>query len=394
MTKRQEILDHLHTQIKRKKNLVGVAVGSGLTARNAVKNGADIVLALSSGVYRNRGVSSLGAYLPYANSNQLILETYKHEIAPRLKNHPVIFGLMATDPMINLKHYISYLKEIGLAGINNYPTIGLIDGSFRNYLEENNVSYQKEIEAIEIAHQLNLFTVGFAFNSKQIEQMYNAGADVICLHLGLTTGGSLGAKQIKSLQATNRFIQDTFRDVENHILKEKVMMIYGGPITTLNDAQFIYDNNKEINGYIGGSVFERLPTERSLEIMIDSFKAQPENNYFSIIGDKKRQPEDYATFLQDYIHNHYSETISLQELSEVLYLSRTYLSTLFKKYIGKSFSDYLIDYRLSRATELIKMHSLSLNEIASLVGYDNYPHFSKLFKKRYGATPREYELKT
>jgi predicted TIM-barrel enzyme/AraC-like DNA-binding protein len=393
LSTRKSIINQLQSQIKKKKNLVGVAVGSGLTASNAVKNGADIVLALSSGVYRNRGVGSLAAYLPFKNSNQLILETYKHEIAPRLNNFPVTFGLMATDPMIDLKKYIIYLKSIGLAGINNYPTVGLIDGNFRKYLEDHDVSYQKEVDAIHIANRLDLFTVGFAFNSEQIEQMYDAGADIICLHLGLTTGGSLGAKQIKSLQATNRFIQDTFKEVDDQILREKTIMIYGGPITTLNDAQFVYDNNIEINGYIGGSVFERIPTEKTLETMIESFKAQPEDNYLSIIGENNRKPEDYATFLQNYIHNHYSEEISLEDLSEVLYLSRSYLSTIFKQYIGKSFSDYLIDYRLSRATELIKMNSFSLNEISTLIGYQNYPHFSKLFKKRLGVSPNDYRNK-
>lgn len=390
MSQRQEIVKHLQNQIKKKKNIVGVGIGSGLTASNAVKNGADILLALSSGVYRSRGVSSLAAYLPSSNSNKLILDTYKYEIAPRLKDFPVIYGLMATDPMIKVESYIQSLKELGLAGINNYPTVGLIDGNFRQYLENNGASFEKEVEAIRLAHELDLFTVGFVFDSKQIQQMYEAGADIICLHLGLTTGGSLGAKQIKSLQATNRQIENITNHVDERIMREKIIMIYGGPITTLNDAQFIYDNNKHINGYIGGSVFERIPTEKTLETMIESFKTQPEDNYLSIIGEKNRQPLDYAKFLQDYIHNHYSEEVVLQELADVLYLSRSYLSTIFKEHIGKTFSDYLIDYRLSRATELIKMNSFSLKEIASLVGYDNYPHFSKLFKKRYGISPRDY----
>lgn len=391
MLTRRTIIKHLKAQIKKKKNLVGVAVGSGLTASNAVKYGADIILALSSGVYRNRGVSSLAAYLPSANSNQLILNTYKHEIAPRLNNFSVVFGLMATDPMITIEKYICDLKGLGIIGINNYPTVGLIDGNFRMYLEENGASYQKEVEAIRIANQLDLFTVGFVFNSKQFVQMYEAGADVICLHLGLTAGGSLGAKQIKSLQATNRFIQNIFKDVDDRILNERIIMIYGGPITTLNDVQFMYDNNREINGYIGGSVFERLPTENALEIMINSFKAQPKDNYLSIIGENNRKPKDYAIFLQDYIHNHYSEAISLGELSEVLYLSRAYLSTVFKQFIGKSFSDYLIDFRLARAVELIKLNTFTLKEISELVGYPNYPHFSKLFKRRLGVSPNDYK---
>jgi len=394
MLKRQEIIENLNNQLKHNRQLVGVSVGSGLTARNAVKNGADLILALSSGVYRNRGVSSLGAYLPFVNSNQLILDTFQQEIYPRIKDFPVVFGLMATDPMINLERYIDYLKNIGVAGINNYPTVGLIDGQFREYMEENNYGFEKEVSAIKFAHQADMFTLAFVFNSQQIQQMVDVGADVICLHLGLTTGGTLGAKKVESLQTTNNFIQQTFSSFDEKLLQDKLIFIYGGPITSLNDAQFIYDNNAYINGYIGGSVFERFPTEKALEVMIESFKVAPEEHYLSIISQKNRTPEDYASFVQNYIHDHYSEKISLQELADILHLSRSYLSNIFTQEMGKNFSDYLIDYRLSRASELMKRHSFSLKEIASLVGYDNYPYFSRVFKKRYDVSPRKYSEQT
>jgi len=349
---------------------------------------------LSSGVYRNRGVSSLGAYLPFNNSNQLILDTFQQEIYPRIKDFPIVFGLMASDPMIDLERYIEYLKSIGVAGINNYPTVGLIDGRFREYMEENNYGFEKEVSAIKLAHQADMFTLAFVFDSQQIKQMMAVGADVICLHLGLTTGGTLGAKKIESLQATNHFIQQTFNSFDDKVLQDKLIFIYGGPITSLNDAQFIYDNNAYIDGYIGGSVFERFPTEQALEVMIESFKVAPEEHYLSIISQKNRTPEDYASFVQNYIHDHYSEKIILQELADILHLSRSYLSNIFTQEIGKTFSDYLIDYRLSRASKLMKSHSFSLKEIASLVGYDNYPYFSRVFKKRYGVSPRKYSKQT
>lgn len=390
MTQREKMKNRLINQMKKGKHLVGVGVGSGLTASNAVKNEADLILALSSGVFRSRGVSSLAAYLPAANSNQLILETYQQEIAPRVEGFPVVYGLMATDPMISIERFIQQLKSKGIAEINNYPTVVLIDGQFREYLEENGFGYRKEVEAISYASQIGLFTVAFVFDSEQIRQMMAAGADIICLHLGLTTGGDLGAKQIRSLQATNQAVQAIFGSFNEEELMNQPIMIYGGPITSLNDAQFIYDQNKYIDGYIGGSVFERIPTEKALEAMIQSFQTAPDNNYLSIISEQNRQPKDYAAFVQSYIHEHYSEKISFQALADLLYLSRSYLSTLFTQQMGKSFNDYLIDYRLARAVDLMKIGTFSLTEIASLVGYDNYPHFSKLFKKRYGIAPKTY----
>ncbi|MEL5939220.1 phosphoenolpyruvate hydrolase family protein [Tetragenococcus halophilus] len=394
MSPRKNILFRLNNQIKNNQYIVGVAAGSGLTALNAAENGADMILALSSGIYRNLGVSSLGAYLPFANSNQLNLNTYQREIITRIKDIPVIFGLMATDPQIQLKNYIYNLKKKGIVGINNYPTIGLIDGQFREYLEENDLGFNKEVEAIRIASQLGLLTVAFVFNTEQAQQMLNAGADVICLHLGLTTGGKLGAKQRMSVQTTNQFINNVFSNVKHPNFSKVIKMIYGGPIHSLNDTQFIYDSNTYLNGYIGGSVFERFPTEESLETKIESFKLPPTSNYLNILKDNHLTSRDYVTFIQGYIHEHYSEEISLNELSTIIHVSRSYLSNLFLKIIGKSFTNYLIDYRLSRAIELMEKENLLLKEIAAMVGYTNYSQFSKIFKEHYGKSPKTYYLQT
>ncbi|MDN6733265.1 MAG: phosphoenolpyruvate hydrolase family protein [Tetragenococcus koreensis] len=394
MSSRKKILFRLNNQIKNNQYIVGVAAGSGLTALNAAENGADMILALSSGVYRNLGVSSLGAYLPFANSNQLNWNTYQREIITRVKDIPVIFGLMATDPQIQLESYIGNLKQKGIVGINNYPTVGLIDGQFREYLEENDLGFDKEVEAIRIASQLDLLTVAFVFNAKQAQQMLSAGADIICLHLGLTTGGKLGAKQIMSLQTTNQFINDIFSNIKHPNFSRVIKMIYGGPVHSLNDTQFIYDSNIYLNGYIGGSVFERFPTEEALETNIESFKFPPKSNYLNILKDKHLTSKDYVTFIQEYIHEHYPEEISLNELSTIIHVSRSYLSNLFLKIIGKSFTNYLIDYRLSRAIEIMEKGNLALKEVATMVGYTNYSQFSKIFKKRYGKSPKTYYLQT
>src|SRR5699024_11544231 len=185
------VVEFLKKQIKIDRHIIGVAAGSGLTAKYAEAGGADFILALSSGYFRQKGVSSLAGYLPVANSNDVVMNFASMEIIPAIKEIPVVFGLSATDPMINLENYIKIIKESGFAGINNYPTIGLIDGDCRDALEAEGITYEKEVEAIKTASGLGLFTIAFVFNTSQAIDMVKAGADVICVHIGLPTGGVL-----------------------------------------------------------------------------------------------------------------------------------------------------------------------------------------------------------
>lgn len=387
----KSIHSQLLNKVKTGTKLVGVSVGSGISAINASKNKADILLFLSSGIFRNRGVSSLGAYLASSNSNDLNLSIFERDIATKKIDTPLIFGLMATDPTINIENFITVLKDRGIFGINNYPTVGLIDGQFRDYLEENNLGYDQEVEAIRIASQKGMFTVAFVFNETQIKQMLNAGADIICLHLGLSVGGDLGTKQIKSLQYTNHMIQQTFQSFNQDLLQETMIMLYGGPIKTQQDFQYLCDQNAFINGYIGGSLFERIPTEEGLKLAIENFKYSSDGHMISFMNKKDKSPDEYINFVQAYIHQHYYEQISLNDLAEILYISRPYLSKLFKQVIGKSFKEYLVMYRLARAEQMLLSTNQSVKEIAASVGYDDYAHFSKLFKLKYGEAPIKYK---
>lgn len=384
------VIKQLKKQIKINRHIIGVAAGSGLTAKYAEEGGADLILALSSGLFRQKGLSSLAAYLPFVNSNDTVMEFGLKELLPRT-NIPVIFGLMSTDPTKDLETLIQQIKRKGFAGINNYPTVGLIDGKYRETLEEQGISYKQEVESISIANKFGLLTVAFVFNKEQAIQMVDAGADIICVHLGLTTGGKLGSKHIQSLQSAKILAQEIF-DVVTERNPDIIKMVYGGPVNKPVDVQFIYDGTN-IDGYIGGSVFERIPAEQVVLQVTESFKKTNEVRYDELIEkiiSGFSTTDDYIDFLKRYISLHYKDEISLNEISEILHVSRSHLSTLFKKNVGVSFTDYLIDFRLNRALEIYQEKRLPLTIIAELVGYQNYSQFSKIFKKRKGKSPREF----
>ncbi|SJZ70319.1 Predicted TIM-barrel enzyme [Garciella nitratireducens DSM 15102] len=388
---RQDIVKKLRSQIEKNNHIIGVAAGSGLTAKYSEEGGADFILALSSGFFRQKGLSSLAAYLPFSNSNNIVMEFGVIELMPICKNTPIIFGLLASDPTINITEYMKVIKEKGFSGIINYPTIGLIDGKYRQALEEEGISYKQEVEAIQIGNKMGMFTIAFVFDKNQALQMLDAGADIICIHLGLTIGGRLGGKKVQSLQLAKKLVVEIFDEVSNK-KPNLIKMVYGGPLNKPVDVQFIYDNTN-IDGYIGGSAFERIPAEKMILEVTRSFKGTDNIKYEElmkkIIGTMSTS-EDYIDFIKNYVNLHYRDEISLNEISDMLHLSRSYLSTLFKKEMGISFTDYLIDFRLNRALEILQNKNLPLITVAEMVGYPSYSQFSKIFKKRKGMSPREF----
>lgn len=394
MQNKNEIKVFLRNQLKINHHLIGVAAGSGMTTKYAEQGGADFILALSSGRFRQMGVSSLAGFLSYENSNTLVMDFAAKELIPIARHIPVIFGLCATDPTIELDSYLDLIREKGFAGINNFPSIGLIDGTFREALEEQDFTYEKEIEAIRLANEKGLFTVAFVFNEDQAEQMMNAGADIICVHLGLTAGGLLGAKKILSLQSAKKLATTIFQRC-NQLNPDVIKMIYGGPVNKPIDVQFMYDGT-DIMGYIGGSVFERIPTEQTITQVTKSFKQTNDFKYDELIRkiiDGIGSQRDYIDFVKKYISLHYMDHISLNEVAEIINLSRSYLSTLFKKEVGISFTQYLIDFRLNRAIEILHKEKLPLTIVAEMVGYANYADFSKIFTKHKGVSPTIYAKK-
>jgi predicted TIM-barrel enzyme/AraC-like DNA-binding protein len=391
MTNHQQILKNLRREISVNQHILGVAIGSGLTAKYAVEGGADFLLVLNSGKFRQLGRSSFAGFLPYENSNGLVMEFGSREIMPLIKGVPIIFGLHATDPLINLETYIDYIESMGFDGINNYPSVGLIDGKFREALEESGISYQTEIDAIRIAHEKDLFTVAFVFDEQQAIQMTLVGADVIVAHLGFTIGGTLGAKKIISLQNAKQFVDKIFTACDR-IRPEVIKVIYGGPVKAPIDVQYMYNNTKAM-GYIGGSAIERIPIEKAIFDHTRAFKTTG-----SLDGDQLTvkmldgitKHYDYVEFVMRYVAENYMNPISLEDLALVAHISLSHLSTLFTKEVGVSFRSYLVKFRIQKAIGILEEKDIPLFQAAELVGYKDYAQFSKMFKKITGKSPKAH----
>lgn len=392
---RKQILDRLRSQIKAKEHVIGVATGAGISAKYAAKGGADLILALNSGRFRQMGLGSIAGLLPFANCNRLVMEFGSREIIPVVKNIPVLFGLCATDPTINLEKYIEEIQSNGFSGINNYPSVGMIDGQFREAIEEEGLSYDREVEAVKIANRQDIFSIAFVFDEIQAEKMIAAGADVICAHLGVTKGGILGAKKSLSLEAATKVARGIFHccdEMKSGVIK----MIYGGPINSPLDVKYMYDNTDAM-GYLGGSSFERIPSEIAITQITREFKAtgqMKEDNLLNKMLAGITEYYDYITFVKEYVSRNYMTKISFSDLAIESHISRTYLSALFRKEVGCTFPEYVTRYRINKALEVIKHKRIPLSEVASLTGYHDYAHFSKAFKKQTGYSPREYVNET
>ncbi|ALU34779.1 AraC family transcriptional regulator with IGPS-like TIM-barrel domain [Clostridium autoethanogenum DSM 10061] len=393
--KRERLLKNISVQIEKGSHIIGVATGTGMTAKYVEKGGADFILVLNSGRFRQMGRSSLAGFLPFCNSNDMVMDFASKEIIPLVKDMPIIFGFNATDPTKNMENYIDKIKSMGFSGINNYPTVGLIDNQFSEALEEDGCNYLTEVEAIRIAHRKNMFTVAFVFNEIQAEQMINAGADVICVHLGLTGGGLLGSKKVFSLEAAKVKAAKIFNKC-NELKPSVIKLIYGGPVKTPIDVQYMYSNNEDLMGYVGGSAFERIPSEKSITNITKAFKSSAKLNEDDLMVkmlDGITKHYNYVEFVKEYVVQNYMNDISFLDLAKVAHVSRGYLSSLFKKEVGCSFPEYLVKFRINKAAEIIIKKNIQLSHLAALVGYKDYAQFSKMFKKYKGCSPKQYKLK-
>ncbi|WMT41661.1 phosphoenolpyruvate hydrolase family protein [Paenibacillus sp. D2_2] len=388
---RQRIVEHMHAQIHMNEHIIGVAAGAGISAKYAVKGGADLILALNSGRFRQMGLGSIAGLMPFANSNEMVLEFGSREILSVVRDKPVVFGLCASDPTIDLSSYIETIHSSGFAGIINYPTLGLIDGQFREALEEEGINYLQEVEAIRVAHEQDMFTMAFVFNAEQAAFMLDAGADVICAHLGVTAGGLMGTKKVLSLETSAELARQIFA-VCDASGRSPIKLIYGGPVHTPIDVQYMYDNTSAM-GYVGGSSFERIPTEEAIVDTTYRFKVTGELKQDQRLMSKLTlfdEPYDYVAIVKEHIAQNYMNNISLTDLADQIHVSRTHLSALFNKEVGCTFPEYLAKYRIHKAQDVMRHTKLSLTSIAELVGYPDYVHFSKTFKKYTGMTPQSF----
>jgi predicted TIM-barrel enzyme len=266
---RDSILKRLTDKVARGEAIIGGGAGTGISAKCEEAGGIDLIVIYNSGRFRMAGRGSLSGLMPYGNANQIVREM-GFEVLTVVEHTPVLAGVCATDPFILRDSFLRELKSMGFAGIQNFPTVGLIDGTFRANLEETGMGFGLEIDCIAAAHELDMLTTPYAFNAEQGRLLTEAGADIIVVHMGLTTSGSIGAKTSKSLDdcvPEIREITAAAKTVRDDIL----VLCHGGPIAEPEDAAYILKQVPELAGFYGASSMERLPTERALTAQIRKF---------------------------------------------------------------------------------------------------------------------------
>ncbi len=267
---RTEILKNLREKIEKGDPIIGGGAGTGISAQCEEAGGIDLIVIYNSGRYRMAGRGSLAGLLSYGNANDIVKEM-AYEILPAVKNTPVLAGVCATDPFMLRDKFLKELKEMGFAGIQNFPTVGLIDGMFRANLEETGMSYQLEVDCVKAAHDLDIFTTPYVFNVDEARRMTQAGADVVVAHMGLTTNGKIGAKTSKTMEECVREIQK-IANASREINEDIIILAHGGPIAMPEDAQYIIESVEGVDGFYGASSMERLPTEIAITEQIRKFK--------------------------------------------------------------------------------------------------------------------------
>lgn len=251
--------------------VIGAGAGTGLSAKCAEEGGADLIIIYNSGRYRMAGRGSLSGMMPYGDANEIVMEMAR-EVLPIVKRTPVLAGVCGTDPFRQMPIFLKQIKEIGFSGVQNFPTVGLIDGVFRQGLEETGMGYDLEVDMIAQARQLDLLTASYVFDSKSAEAMAKAGTDVLVPHMGLTTKGMIGASTSRSLDDCVGLIQE-MHDAARKINPDIIVICHGGPIAEPEDAKYILGRVKGVQGFFGASSMERLPTEIAMTENLKRFKS-------------------------------------------------------------------------------------------------------------------------
>jgi len=267
---RTEILKRLRDQVKAGKPIVGCGAGTGISAKFAEAGGADIIIIYNSGRYRMAGRGSLAGLMPYGDANGIVVEMAA-EVLPVVRNTPVLAGVCGTDPFRLMPIFLKQLKEIGFSGVQNFPTVGLIDGDFRLNLEATGMGYDKEVETIRLAHEIDFFTSPYVFDPDQAKAMAKAGADQLVAHVGLTTSGSIGAGVALTLDEAIEKVM-AIAEAGRSIRKDILVICHGGPFDEPDQVGIALKRMPGIAGFFGASSIERLPTERGIRGQVESFK--------------------------------------------------------------------------------------------------------------------------
>ncbi|WP_027133360.1 phosphoenolpyruvate hydrolase family protein [Geminicoccus roseus] len=268
---RSALLERFADLIARKIPIVGGGAGTGLSAKCEEAGGIDLIVIYNSGRYRMAGRGSLAGMLSYGNANDIVVEMAR-EVLPVVKHTPVLAGVNGTDPFMIRDKFLRDLKDLGFSGIQNFPTVGLFDGRIRVNLEETGMGYGLEVDLVKAAHEQDMLTTPYVFNEDEAVAMTKAGADIIVVHFGLTTGGSIGAETAVKLEDTPGLI-DQWAEAARRVRKDVIVLCHGGPISAPEDAQYVLSRTRNCNGFYGASSMERLPTELALTEQTRRFKA-------------------------------------------------------------------------------------------------------------------------
>ena len=270
MIPRQDILDRFRAMIARGEPIVGGGAGTGLSAKCEEAGGIDLIVIYNSGRYRMAGRGSLAGLMPYGDANAIVVEMAA-EVLPVVKHTPVLAGVCATDPFRRMDPFLDELKRLGFAGVQNFPTVGLIDGTFRANLEETGMGYALEVEMIALARAKGLLTTPYVFDEASAAAMAGAGADIIVCHLGLTTGGSIGAETALQLADCPALV-DSWASGALAVNPDAIILVHGGPVAMPEDAEFVLRHATTCHGFYGASSMERLPAELALTEQTRAFK--------------------------------------------------------------------------------------------------------------------------
>lgn len=270
MSQRAELMTKFRAMAKAGQPIIGGGAGTGLSAKCAEAGGIDLIVIYNSGRYRMAGRGSLAGLMPYGDANAIVMDMAA-EILPVARNTPVLAGVCATDPFRLMPQFLDEVKAKGFAGVQNFPTVGLIDGTFRAGLEETGMSYALEVEMISLARERELLTTPYVFSPEDAAAMAKAGADIIVVHLGLTTGGTIGAKTGVPLKDAPR-LTDEWAAGALDANPDALILVHGGPVATPEDAAFVMANTKHCHGFYGASSMERLPTEIALTERVRAFR--------------------------------------------------------------------------------------------------------------------------
>jgi predicted TIM-barrel enzyme len=267
---RAEVIQKLNQKIQNNEVIIGGGAGTGLSAKSAEAGGIDLIIIYNSGRYRMAGRGSLAGLMPYGDANQIVVEM-GNEVLTIVEDTPVLAGVCGTDPFRNMDVFLKQLKEQGFTGVQNFPTVGLIDGQFRQNLEETGMGYDLEVDMIRKAHNIGLVTSPYVFNEEDAIKMAKAGADILVAHVGLTTKGAIGAHTAMDIDDAVELVQK-IHDAGKSVNPDIIVLCHGGPISEPEDAEYVLRRTNGVSGFFGASSIERLPTEQAISGQVKQFK--------------------------------------------------------------------------------------------------------------------------